>query len=125
MIHALRGKNNMSGKKNWGDNMTDRRDGKTPPPITDPIYKTPSKVWKKKYKCKKNKGDHTPVIALIKYCGRGWTQQKDGIWIPNTDQYFFSKHTLPYCWVQWECTGCKKLMIEWGVPDKKFDKYRP
>lgn len=114
----------MSGKRNWGDNMTNRMDGKTPPPIIDPVYKVPSKVWKTKYKCKKNKGDHTPAIALIKYCGRGWKQQKDGTWIQDPNDYFFSKHTLPYAWVQWECTGCKKRMTEHNVPDKKFDKHR-
>lgn len=113
----------MSGKRNWGDNMTHRQDGKFPPPIAEPVLKVPSKVWKSKYKCKKNKGDHTPVIDKIMYCGRGWKQQKDGMWVREYD-WLGRKKEQPYGWVQWVCTGCKKHMTEWSVPEKKFDKYR-
>lgn len=117
----------MSGKRNWGDNMFHRNDGKEPPPVIESAYKVPSKTWKKHYKCKKNKGEHTPVIDLIKYCGRGWKVQPDGTWVHEDNYlgYLMGQRDMPYGWVEWRCTACNKKMLEWQVPEKKFDKYRP
>lgn len=115
----------MSGKRNWGDNMTHRNDGKEPPASLDgyiPLQKIPSKWWKSKYKCKKNKGDHTPVIEKIMYCGRHWRQEKDGTWIK--ERSWWGNPDQTYGWVLWVCTACHKHMTEHSVPDKKFDKYR-
>lgn len=103
----------MSGKRNWGDNMTNRMDGKEPPPVFDAVPKVPSRAWKKKYKCKKNKGEHTLEIKKIRI--HWFDRLDDGSWVKNHWQSYY---------VTWECTGCKKLVLEWTVPDKRFDKYR-
>ncbi len=107
----------MSGKRNWGDNMTDRRDGKTPPPLIERGFKVPSRLWKKKYKCKKNKGDHTPVIDRL--VNKHWWNLRDGFWRIGG----FRWGTVPY-WVEWRCTACRKLLVEYNAPEKKFDRYR-
>ncbi len=116
----------MSGKRNWGDNMTHRHDGKMPPTPNDGYtpLKVPSKWWKKKYPCKKNKGEHTPVITVIKYCGRGWEQKPDGTWVHDDRNSWWKDPNQTYGWVQWQCTGCTKHFTEHRVPDKKFDKWR-
>ncbi len=106
----------MSGKRNWGDNITNRMDGKEAPKPFDPVRPVPSKLWKKKYKCKKNKGDHTPVIDHI--TNKHWWNFKDG-WVISSWRW----GTTPY-YVEWHCTGCGKHMTEYNAPDKKFDKYR-
>lgn len=113
----------MSGKRNWGNW---RRDGHEPPPIAEGAVKVPSKFWKKKYACKKNKGDHTYEVDLIKYTD--WHQAKDGTWEHPREwssPYMFknTNYELPY-WVQWRCTGCTKKDYEWHKLDKKFDKFR-
>lgn len=108
----------MSGKRNWGDNMTDRQDGKSPPPVVEVAPTAPSKLWKKKYKCKKNKGDHTLQVRDIYYSG--WHQEKNGTWInPASHRWGFHSY-----WVTWECTACKKRVLEWHPPQKKFDRFR-
>lgn len=114
----------MSGKRNWGDNITHRRDGKEAPAPLDGYTPTKiaSKSWKTKYKCKKNKGEHTPVIEKIMYCGRGWRQLKDGTWEHQKSWWGSPEQT--YGWVLWICTGCKKHLHEHRPPDKKFDKFR-
>lgn len=106
--------------------MTNRMDGKEPPtPLDDRHPKVPSKVWKKKYKCKKNKGDHTFVVAHIKYAN--WYQEKDGTWIKpprNTWAWFVGPDSeLPY-WVEWHCSACGKHDYEYRKLNKKFDKFR-
>jgi len=104
----------MSGKRNWGDNMTHRMDGKEAPSFFERFRKVPSKNWKKKYKCKKNKGDHTPVIKSVRSIG--FHQYQDGTWSKNNWGF--------HVWVTWECTACKKRLEEFRPPEKKFDKYR-
>ncbi len=104
----------MSGKRNWGDNMTHRMDGKTPPPMDASLPKVPSRSWRKKYACKANKGDHTPEILKIQW--GGWHLDQDGTWRQPSWHSYFS--------VTWQCTACHKRMLEWRPPEKKFDKYR-
>lgn len=101
-------------------------DGKTPPVPFEPVFKVPSKVWKKKYKCKKNKGDHTFEIAVIRFAG--WQQEKDGTWKHPTEWsirgFIKKQRELPY-WVEWHCNACKKHAYELGNLDRKFDIFRP
>ena len=117
----------MSGKRNWGDNMTHRNDGKFPPSVDDgyKVHKIPSKTWKKKYECKRNKGDHTFVISLIKYAD--WKQEKDGTWVKPQVWWQTGRgvreRELPY-WVQWNCSACNKQEHEYYKREKKFDKFR-
>lgn len=99
-------------KKSW-KKLSPRRDGHEPPP-PDVIPKIPSKKWKEKYECKKNKGSHIPEIVSI--CSHGWTQRKDGEW--------YTYWGAPSIKVTWECTACKKRLYEYRCPEKKFDKYR-
>lgn len=109
----------MSGKKHWGKW---RRDGKEPPPVVDVGQKIPSKVWKRKYPCKKNKGDHSYAVALIKWAD--WSQKKDGTWEHARGIFFDMMNAeLPY-WVEWHCTACGKHAYEYRKLDKKFDKHR-
>lgn len=90
----------MSSKRtNWWE----RHDGREPFPVDDSLPKIPSKKWKEKYECKKNKGDHTAVIKTI----------------TSMHNIFLGK-----IWVIWECTACKKQLWEHSPPQKKFDKYR-
>ncbi len=110
----------MSGKRNWGDNMSDRMDGKVPPPMYELVQKTPSKLWRLKYECKKNKGDHTFEVEIIK-AGYGWRQLEDGTWERLVHGWRAGRD---YGWVDWRCTGCGKKALEWTPPEKKFDKYR-
>lgn len=113
----------MSGKRNWGDNMTHRQDGKLPPSPFGGYtpFKVASKLWKKKYECKKNKGDHTWAVHVLKW---GEWKQKDGYWIEPHDYFSDTKHQLPY-WVSWRCAGCNKHDYEWRTLNKKFDPHRP
>lgn len=117
----------MSGKRNWGDNMTNRMDGKTPPPVGlgEQVPKMPSKLWRKKYECKKNKGNHTFVIKLIKYAA--WEQEKDGTWVKPKVWWQRERgvieRELPY-WVQWHCSACGKQDYEYYKREKKFDRFR-
>ena len=111
----------MSGKRNWGDNMSNRMDGKEPPPTFDLVLKTPSKVWRRKYECKKNKGDHTFEIALIKYAQ--WSQEKDGTWNKPQRGWIDADCQMPY-WVEWHCSGCGKHDYEFRKLSKKFDRFR-
>lgn len=55
---------NMSKAKSWYSGAFPRqRDKHEPPPIKPSEKKLPSKEWKKKYECKKAKGNHnwTPI----------------------------------------------------------------
>lgn len=123
----------MSGKRNWGDNMTDRRDKHVAPPVIESARPLPSKAWKKKYKCKKNKGDHSWYIESI-HCRMEYTGK--GIW-----GTFFSTRPTPdateawaRCTVEWRCSACNKHDTEWlterpggrwDIHDKKKDPFRP
>lgn len=100
----------MSNKRPLrGINNQLRMDGKNPPPIHSNENKMPSKAWKKKYKCKKLKGDHDYRVKILKMLrAGGW------LWKNNSCGYY----------VVWECKGCTKLEYEFSVPNKKFDKYR-
>lgn len=108
----------MSGKRNWGDNMTNRMDGKEAPAVFESVKKIPSKLWKKKYKCKKNKDDHTFEIFKINIFSH-WRFTPIG-WV--RDIYRWGS-PLGY-WVEWSCTACNKRATEWRIPEKKFDRYR-
>lgn len=114
----------MSGKRNWGDNMFNRHDGKTPPQPMDGYkpFKVASKLWKKKYKCKKTKGDHIWQVEKIKHSG--WDKQKDGTWCePNSWMWNGADRQLPY-WVIWHCAACNKKDYEIGRYKKKFEPFR-
>ncbi len=110
----------MSGKRNWGDNVTHRMDGKEAPAPTDGFVpvKMPSRWWKKKYKCKKNKGDHT--LEIWKIVSRTWWRYVREIGWKQNGSFW---GTTPY-WVEWKCTACGKQEVEFTIPDKKFDRYR-
>lgn len=110
----------MSGKRNWGDNVTHRQDGKEPPAVVDAVKMPPSRYWRRKWKCKKNKGNHTFEIEMI-HGGRNWRIGKDGRW--ENWNYGWSFMRLPY-WVEWRCSACSKKETEWNAPEKKFDKDR-
>lgn len=98
--------------------MTDRQDGHIAPPMFIQENKFPSTTWRKKYKCKKNKGEHVFVIDFIQ--PHPWRQEQDGTWVNNA---LFSSQKYPYS-VHWKCAKCSKLEMEWTIPDKKFDKHR-
>lgn len=112
----------MSGKRNWGD---DRMDGHEPPPVFEHKVHYPSKVWCKKYECKRNKGDHTFVVMLIKHAV--WGQEKDGTWVKPRVWWQTGRGTkereLPY-WVEWRCNACGKQEHEYYKREKKFDRFR-
>lgn len=113
----------MSSKRQIrGINGMERYDGKVPPPIEEVERTGPSRKWRKLYKCKKNKGDHTFTIFQLN--PRGWRINAQGYWEENNSYLFRRvKDRVPY-WVEWHCTGCNKRELEWRTPDKKFDKYR-
>jgi hypothetical protein len=94
-------------------------DGKVYPVPFEKQRPVPSKVWKKKYACKKNKGDHTFEIESITP-RHLWWQRDDGVWVKNNGMWFSD---TPY-WVNWQCTACLKKEVEWKVPEKKFDRFR-
>jgi len=85
----------MSGKRNWGE---ERMDGHVPPPISDTnpplnIGRPPSKVWKKKYKCKRLKGDHD--------------------FAPDKIEMWHFTHSKGYvAYAIWKCEGCGKPVQE-------------
>lgn len=106
----------MSGKRNWGNW---RRDGHEPPPIAEGAVKVPSRFWKTKYDCKRNKGDHTFEIDRI--WGSSWHQEKDGTWRQPNWRYSWDYGYF----VDWRCTACKKKKYErLPLGQKSFDKFR-
>lgn len=91
----------MSGKRNWGDNMTNRMDGHAPPLESDEWRKLPSKIWKKHYECKKTKGTHSWEFQSVDFYR--WS----GSWV-----------------AKWRCGACGKNEHEYRSTKRKFDAFR-
>jgi hypothetical protein len=102
-------------------------------PPEEKEVKHPSRTWRKKYPCKKNKGDHTFCIESVRGFMEYRRQTKYGT------AYGFSKYHQPgvppedtgmYIVVNWYCTACNKKEVErygkWFNDrlTKKLDKYR-
>lgn len=114
--------NNMSGKRNWQERM----DGHNPPPIFDPNRRKS----KRKYVCKRNKGDHEwkPVgaTAVSFKCktvmGEMWFGKAN--YDSDMIERCIGKIKLMYSF-SWECEKCGKQDREYScVTNKKFDKFR-
>lgn len=119
-------------------------DKNEPPPLSEATKPLPSKAWKKKYKCKKNKGDHDwAILSLTNWFeytiktehGKGY-----GSWKPGQE----NRHNIPVhqmavmSKVEWRCRACNKHEMEWLSSDpsqslfgswrykvgKKLDPYR-
>lgn len=112
--------------------------------ISDPrlvkvTTKLPSKAWKRKYECKKNKGKHTfepqTIINWFEYTVETTHGTAHGSYKPRHGVPPMPLHQMGIrSQVQWECTGCKKQIREYLHTDpsqalfswssKKLDKYR-
>lgn len=127
----------MSKAKSWYYKNAPRWDGKIPPPVFSGEKKIPSRKWKKKFECKKNKGDHTFIPVTI-HNGFTYTAKTpmgkcySGHPIEPREGWILTGKNV-HSYIRWECTGCKKLYTEriggvFGekelIPEKKMDKYR-
>ena len=123
----------MSKAKPWYTGAFPRyRDKHEPPEVIPQSKKIPSKTWKKKYKCKKNKGDHTfkvrSIWNSIRYVGPSpyWLRG-----IMHAKEPFAGSTEELRSWVDWECTACKKQEHEhfstsgYRTGHKKFESSRP
>jgi len=89
----------------------------------------PSKVWKKKYECKRGKGKHDwyPHGKIFSYYT---CKIADGRYLSsNLKQLIESKKCVGKIevtyWVEWRCKACGKLAIEtYPIAEKKFDHSR-
>ena len=101
-----------------------------PPEIHDQHKNMPSKKWRKKYECKKNKGKHSWRIKSINnrivYAGVNYTSNKPS----PTDTHNYVQSD-----VRWYCAACNKQEREflspegcgfnWSMNKKKLDAHRP
>lgn len=126
----------MSRAKSWFYERP-RRDGKREPELYPTEKKTPSVKWRKQYKCKKNKGDHTyKVVSVHNYFRYEGYKEWNGRMCPCSSGQPFENATQLLCSdVKWECSGCHKharewfnhwLRSKWQERDhRKMDAYRP
>ena len=106
---------------------------KNPSPIR-PDRMPPSKLWRTKYECKKNKGDHIYNIVTFRNSLRFNFKSDFGFCSsskPPEDNIPFTQDLLSL--VTWECMVCNKRHTEHigcyfgskpAKPDKKMDKHR-
>lgn len=106
-----------------------RRDGHQPPPICLVNKIPPSKVWKKKYECKRGKGKHDwyPHGIIHYYCsckvvdGRCYSSNFKCL---TENKECIGKISVSYS-VEWKCKACGKLEREfYPTPSRKFDHSR-
>lgn len=89
-------------------------------PIT--VKAGPSRVWRKKWKCKKNKGEHTWVLGtggmgVFAHSVSMGLRKDDGRW--QTWRYFFDGKM----WRHRHCSACGKQGVQYADHDKsRIDK---
>lgn len=116
----------MSKAKPWYAGAFPRMfDKHEPPTVTDKETKLPSKEWKKKYKCKKNKGDHDWAVFSIHNSLEYTVKTSYGI----AHGSYHPRHNLPpeiplhtmtvRSRVEWRCRKCNKHESEWLSEDTK------
>ena len=96
-----------------------------PPPVIEEEKPLPSKAWKKKWKCKKNKGDHDwgilSVTNWFSYTIETGYGTGYGSWKPSQ----LNRHNIPVhemsisSRVEWRCKACNKYQTEWLASEKR------
>lgn len=87
--------------------------------------------WRKRYKCKKNKGEHKFEIKTVR-AYRWFQGERDGYKYSSVHPSNTDTHTTCPVMVKWHCVSCNKHELEWFGHDlftdekghKKFDPYR-
>ncbi len=108
------------------DNITHREDGKVIPIAFEEPKKLPSRKWRRKYKCKKNKGDHT-FVPVRQWSWIEWEGKMVGALysygICSSRRWFDGANTkILRSRVSFECSGCTKHHSEWNREPMEFVK---
>lgn len=107
----------------------ERIDGHQLPPICPVNKMPPSKIWKKKYECKRGKSKHDwyPYGRIYVSCS---CKIADGRYCSSSfkclieSKECIGKISISYS-VEWKCKACGKLEREYSTHiDKKFDHSR-
>lgn len=127
----------MSRAKAWYAGAFPRQYDKHEPPVLTE-RKLPSKEWKKKFKCKKGKGDHnwSPVsihnhleYVSRSHQGRGWGYYRIGNPLPvhhDTNEAIPVTEMNAVSRVEWRCKACNKLeheSLDEGKQEGLFKRY--
>ena len=131
----------MSKHKSWYTGAYPRQyDKHEPLPISDVSKPLPSTKWKKKYKCKKNKGDHDWAVLSVSNCFEYAVQtsygKAYGSWRPGQE----NRREIPVhkmgirSDIAWRCRACDKHEREilcsdptksmFSFSKKRLDPYR-
>ena len=94
----------------------------------------PSKAWRKKYACKKNKGPHSWVIATVRSWLSYTVKRGEGYAYGMARAYEVPKEAVEVAVAsraEWRCSACSKRDVEFygkgfiSFERKKLDPYRP